>query len=65
MFDSNCMHASNGNVTPFSRSNLFLVFNSMENVCGEPFAAPARRPEHLATRNPHPVIPRPSEEQTR
>src|SRR5699024_3019745 len=29
MFDSNCMHASNGNVTPYPRSNVFIVFNSV------------------------------------
>ncbi|GAA1529379.1 ectoine hydroxylase [Brevibacterium sandarakinum] len=45
MFDSNCMHASNGNVTPYSRSNIFIVYNSVENTCVEPFAAPKPRPE--------------------
>ncbi|WP_208094755.1 ectoine hydroxylase [Brevibacterium limosum] len=45
MFDSNCMHASNGNVTPYSRSNIFIVYNSVENMCVEPFAAPKPRPE--------------------
>ncbi|MBJ8346811.1 ectoine hydroxylase [Antrihabitans sp. YC2-6] len=48
VFDSNCMHGSNGNITPYPRSNLFLVFNSVENVLTEPFAAPAPRPEFLA-----------------
>jgi ectoine hydroxylase len=45
MFDSNCMHASNGNVTPYPRSNVFIVFNSVENTLEEPFAAPQPRPE--------------------
>ncbi|WP_026818595.1 ectoine hydroxylase [Arthrobacter castelli] len=45
MFDSNCMHASNGNVTPFSRSNIFIVYNSVENTIGEPYAARKPRPE--------------------
>lgn len=45
MFDSNCMHASNGNVTPYSRSNVFIVYNSVENTTVEPFAATAPRPE--------------------
>lgn len=45
MFDSNCMHASNGNVTPFSRSNIFIVYNSVENTPGEPYAAATPRPE--------------------
>jgi ectoine hydroxylase len=45
MFDSNCMHASNGNVTPYSRSNVFIVYNSVENTLVEPFSAPGPRPE--------------------
>ncbi|GAB3255233.1 2OG-Fe(II) oxygenase family protein [Arthrobacter pigmenti] len=45
MFDSNCMHASNGNVTPFSRSNIFIVYNSVENTTQEPYAASKPRPE--------------------
>ena len=49
MFDSNCMHASNGNVTPFSRSNIFIVYNSVENSCVEPFAAPKPRPEFVGS----------------
>ncbi|WP_432790722.1 ectoine hydroxylase [Brevibacterium sp. K11IcPPYGO002] len=49
MFDSNCMHASNGNVTPFSRSNIFIVYNSVENTCVDPFAAPKSRPEFVGS----------------
>lgn len=49
MFDSNCMHASNGNVTPYSRSNIFIVYNSVENACVEPFAAPKPRPEFVGS----------------
>ena len=45
MFDSNCMHASNGNVTPYSRSNVFIVYNSVENSAVAPYAASAPRPE--------------------
>jgi ectoine hydroxylase len=47
MFDCNCMHASNGNVTPFPRSNVFIVFNSVENTCEEPYSAGAPRPEFV------------------
>jgi ectoine hydroxylase len=50
-FDSNCMHGSNGNITPFPRSNLFIVFNSVENALGEPFAAARPRPEYLGSRD--------------
>lgn len=45
MFDSNCMHASNGNVTPYPRSNVFIVFNSVENTIEAPYAASKPRPE--------------------
>lgn len=55
IFDSNCMHGSNGNITPFPRSNIFVVFNSVENTLVEPYAAPKRRPEHIASRDFAPV----------
>ena len=49
-FDSNCMHASAGNISPFPRSNLFVVFNAVSNRLRSPFAAEQPRPEHLASR---------------
>jgi ectoine hydroxylase len=55
MFDCNCMHGSNGNITPFPRSNVFIVFNSVHNACVEPFAAPAPRPTFLGARDFTPV----------
>ncbi|HEX2175543.1 MAG TPA: ectoine hydroxylase [Nocardioidaceae bacterium] len=55
MFDCNCMHGSNGNITPFPRSNVFIVFNSVENTCVEPFAASAPRPTFLGARDFTPV----------
>ncbi|MGP4024991.1 ectoine hydroxylase [Actinomadura sp. 3N407] len=55
MFDCNCMHGSNGNITPFPRSNVFIVFNSVENTCAEPFSAPAPRPEFIGARDFTPV----------
>jgi ectoine hydroxylase len=54
-FDSNCMHGSNGNITPFPRSNLFVVFNSVENATVEPFASEHRRPPFIASRDFNPV----------
>ena len=50
-FDSNIMHGSGNNITPYPRSNVFMVFNSIENVLVEPFAARSRRPEHVANRD--------------
>jgi ectoine hydroxylase len=55
IFDCNCVHGSNGNITPYPRSNLFVVYNSVHNALTEPFAAESRRPEHLANRDFTPV----------
>ncbi|GGK91313.1 ectoine hydroxylase [Nocardia jinanensis] len=55
LFDSNIMHASGNNITPFPRSNIFLVFNSVENTLERPFAAPGRRPAYIADREFTPV----------
>ncbi|WP_033261597.1 ectoine hydroxylase [Amycolatopsis vancoresmycina] len=54
-FDSNIMHGSGNNITPYPRSNIFLVFNSVENALQEPFAASSRRPAFIAGRNPAPI----------
>jgi ectoine hydroxylase len=54
-FDSNCMHGSGGNITPYPRSNIFIVFNSVENTVAEPYYAPKRRPEYIAARDFTPV----------
>ena len=56
MFDSNCMHGSNGNITPDPRSNLFVVFNSVDNALVEPFGASRPRPEFLGAREFTPVV---------
>ena len=55
LFDSNCMHGSNGNITPYPRRNLFLVFNSMENTLVAPFGGTEPRPGHIASRDPVPL----------
>ncbi|MEU5191572.1 ectoine hydroxylase [Streptomyces klenkii] len=54
-FDCNCMHGSGDNITPFARSNVFIVFNSVENTATTPFAAPAPRPEFIGARDFTPV----------
>ncbi|WP_327694019.1 ectoine hydroxylase [Streptomyces sp. NBC_00459] len=54
-FDCNCMHGSGDNITPYPRSNVFIVFNSVENQAVEPFAAPVRRPEFIGARDFTPV----------
>ncbi|MFG2674299.1 MULTISPECIES: ectoine hydroxylase [unclassified Streptomyces] len=54
-FDCNAMHGSGDNITPYPRSNVFIVFNSVENEAQEPFAAPVRRPEFIGARDFTPV----------
>jgi len=51
VFDCNAMHGSNGNITPWPRSNVFLVYNSVENALEEPFSGQPPRPEHIASRD--------------
>ena len=58
LFDSNTLHASNGNVTPDPRSNVFAVYNSVDNALVEPFEGPMQRPEFLGRRDVTPLKPR-------
>jgi len=55
LFDCNTVHGSNGNITPWPRSNLFLVYNSVENALGPPFSGQTPRPEHIASRDFSPL----------
>jgi ectoine hydroxylase len=55
LFDSNIMHGSANNITPLPRSNIFVVFNSVENTLVAPFAAARPRPDFIATRNAVPL----------
>ncbi|WP_274650626.1 ectoine hydroxylase [Paenibacillus humicola] len=50
LFDCNIMHGSNSNITPLPRSNVFLVYNSIENELIEPYSGQAPRPGYIATR---------------
>lgn len=56
-FDCNALHGSNGNITPYPRSNAFFVYNSVHNALQEPFAAEKPRPWFLANRDPAPLEP--------
>jgi ectoine hydroxylase len=51
MFDANLMHGSGNNITPFPRSHIFLVFNSVDNTLVKPFNGAAPRPIHVADRD--------------
>lgn len=52
LFDCNVLHGSNGNITPFPRSNAFFVYNAWSNRVGAPYAAKAPRPAFLSSRDP-------------
>lgn len=49
-FDCNVMHGSNGNITPKSRSNLFFVYNRVDNSAQAPFCERPPRPAFVAER---------------
>jgi ectoine hydroxylase len=49
-FDCNTMHGSNSNITPMPRSNVFVVYNSIENTPVAPFCGLAPRPHFIAER---------------
>lgn len=55
-FDSNIMHGSGSNISPYPRSNIYLVFNSVDNAPRAPFAAARPRPQHIAHRRPEPIL---------
>ncbi|MDX1483609.1 MAG: ectoine hydroxylase [Alphaproteobacteria bacterium] len=50
VFDCNTMHGSNSNISPFPRSNAFIVFNAVANRLRAPFGPPVPRPEFTAAR---------------
>jgi len=56
LFECNTMHGSNGNITPFPRSNAFFVYNAWSNKVADPFAADKPRPAFLSSRDPRAPI---------
>ena len=56
LFDCNTMHGSNGNITPFPRSNAFMVYNAVSNRLERPYAAPRPRPDFIAAREVEPLV---------
>lgn len=57
IFDCNLMHGSNGNITPFPRSNAFIVYNAVTNRLTRPFGAMKPRPLFIASREAEPLRP--------
>ena len=56
LFDCNLMHGSNSNITPFARSNLFIVYNSIDNRLERPFGGRSPRPRFVAAREAEPLV---------
>ncbi|MBM7335539.1 MAG: ectoine hydroxylase [Alcanivorax sp.] len=51
LFECNTLHASNKNLSPWPRSNLFFVYNSVDNGLEEPYGDTKARPHFLANRD--------------
>jgi ectoine hydroxylase len=51
VFDCNTLHASYNNLSPESRTSLFVVYNARSNALQAPFAARRCRPEFVAHRS--------------
>ena len=51
IFECNTMHGSNINMSCWPRSNLFFVYNSVENTLHDPYCGNRPRPEFLANRS--------------
>ncbi|WP_461179013.1 ectoine hydroxylase [Virgibacillus ainsalahensis] len=51
IFESNTMHGSTSNMTPYPRNNLFMVYNSVENRLVDPYSGGNERPEYIAVRD--------------
>lgn len=55
MFDANLMQGSADNITPFPRTNIHVVFSSVENRLCAPFAGGEPRPPFIANRDGTPL----------
>ena len=51
IFECNTLHGSNANMSPWPRSNLFFVYNSVENKLVQPFCGNRPRPDFLGNRS--------------
>lgn len=60
VFECNTLHGSNANMSPWPRSNLFFVYNSIHNQLVQPFCGNRPRPGFLGNRDqPHGLTARP------
>jgi ectoine hydroxylase len=51
LFDCNTLHGSNSNITPFARTNIFAVYNSVDNRLQDPYCGLTPRPDFIANRS--------------
>jgi ectoine hydroxylase len=58
LFDCNTMHGSSSNITPYPRSNIFIVYNAASNRLRAPATGQPPRPEYIASREQIGLIPR-------
>lgn len=56
-FDCNVMHGSNSNITSAPRSNVFTVYNSVDNQLEAPFCGLQPRPNFIAERDDFRPVP--------
>lgn len=57
LFDCNVLHGSNANMTPWPRSNVFFVYNSVHNTLTSPYSGQQPRPRFIANRHFDPIPP--------
>ena len=55
LHDGNVMHGSPDNISPYSRTNAFFVFNSVENKPLKPFGANTNRADFLCLKDFRPL----------
>ncbi len=55
LFDCNTMHASAGNMSPYPRSNVFVVYNSIDNRVVAPYGGTPPRPAFIREPEPEPL----------
>ncbi|WP_435163023.1 ectoine hydroxylase [Paenibacillus glycanilyticus] len=51
LFDCNVMHGSSSNISPYPRSNVFMVYNSVDNRLVQPYSGQKPRPAYIASRS--------------
>lgn len=56
LFDCNTLHGSNSNISPFARTNIFAVYNSVDNRLREPYCGLPPRPDFIANRSQTDVL---------